>query len=161
MQTVFVTNADACGDHVFTQVARNGNVAVYRRNKVADGQCYGYETIVIKTTKAGTVYAKGATPTQHDTESYPGAASFGRLGFHFYNLKAALHKMDELLSKNDGGIDIPEGEFTFLDFAKVNGLPVNGSTATIIQSLIKKAEIVYLGKRMVGGKEMQVFTSKE
>lgn len=162
MQEVFVTNADACGDHVFTQVARKGNVAVYRRNEVADGRCHGFETVVIKTVKAGTVYAKGAKPTETDTESYPGAASFGRLAWHYPALGAALKKLEELTREEvkpetAGGYLVPAMEFTFGEFATANKLPVDKGTAGIIQNLLRDKSLKLVRTEVRSGKSTQIF----
>lgn len=162
LQSVFVTNADACGDHVFTQVARKGNVAVYRRNKVLGGSCFGWETIVIKTVKAGTVYAKGATPTAADTESYPGAQSFGRLGWHYPSLEAAMAKLEELAKEEVkpetvGGYFVPSPEFTFGEFASVNKLPIDKGTAAIIQNLLRDKSLKLIRVEVRNGKSAQIF----
>lgn len=162
LQSVFVTNADACGDHVFTQVARKGNVAVYRRNKVADGRCEGWETIVIKTVKAGTVYAKGGTPTAADTESYPGAQSFGKLGWSYPSQEAALNKLEELTREEVKPETvkewvIPVKEFTFVEFATANKLPIDKGTATIIQNLLVDKTLKFLRFVVVNGKSVQYF----
>jgi hypothetical protein len=162
MQTVFITNADACGDHVFTQVARKGNVAVYRRDKVDDGRCHGWETIVIKTVKAGTVYVKGGTPTAADTESYPGAASFGRLGWHYPSLGAAMAKL-EALTKEEVKPDmvgewiVPAMEFTFTEFAEANELPIDKGTAAIIQNLLREKSLKLVRTEVRNGKSAQIF----
>lgn len=100
MQTEFITNADGCGDHLFTQLVRKGNVAVYRRDRVG-GTVFGYETIIIKTVKAGTVYVKGGKATETDTESYPGAASFGKTGFSYITEKDAMDKFNDLVKKEE------------------------------------------------------------
>ncbi len=159
LQKEFVTNADGCGDHVFTQIKRTGNVAVYRRTRVSDGKVFGFETIIIKTVKAGTLYAKGSEPTKNDTESYPGSASFGKLAFSFYTQFSSLEKLEELvkvqeekdqeqdegpvtlglvtsLPVEDESNDIPTGEFTQTDFATANCLPPRGSVYNIIQRLV-------------------------
>lgn len=170
MQTVFITNADGCGDHVFTQEVRVGNVAIYRRNKVDDGRCHGWETIVIKTVKAGTVYAKGATPTAVDTESYPGAASFGRLGWHYPSLGAAKARLEALVKKEVveeeeeevkpetvGGWIVPAMEFTFTQFATANKLPIDKGTATILQNLLRDKALRFLRSEPVNGRTVQYF----
>lgn len=169
MQTVFVTNADGCGDHIFTQVSRKGNVAIYRRNKVSDGSCQGYETIVIKTVKAGTVYAKGATPTVADTESYPGAQSFGKLGWSYPSLGAAEAKMEELTKvKVEETVDeepntvpailVPSGLFNLLQFAEANNFPVTKETADKLTALLRVKICRYVKNETVNGRSIQLFT---
>jgi len=162
LQSVFITNADACGDHVFTQVARKGNVAVYRRDKVADGRCQGFETIVIKTVKEGTTYAKGAAPTEFDTESYPGAKS--KLGWYYPTQEAALKKLEELVKEEVkpetvglGGWIVPSPEFTFGEFASANKLPIDKGTATIIQNLLQDKSLKLIRVEVRNGKSAQIF----
>lgn len=162
LQSVFITNADSCGDHVFTQIARKGNIAIYRRDNVSDGRCFGWETIVIKTVKAGTVYAKGATPTAADTESYPGAQSFGRLGWHYPSLGAANFKLEELTKEEVkpetvGGYLVPAVEFTFGEFASANKLPIDKGTATILQNLLRDKSLKLVRTEVRNGKSAQIF----
>lgn len=97
LQKMFVTNADSCGDHVFTQLERAGQFAVYRRTVTDTGRCMGFEVIKIKVVKAGTIYAKGAAPTVKDTESYPGAQSFGHSAWFCANEATAFKRFDNLL----------------------------------------------------------------
>jgi hypothetical protein len=162
LQTVFVTNADACGDHVFTQVARKGNVAVYRRNDVGTGRIAGWETVVIKTVKAGTVYAKGAAPTTSDTESYPGAKSFGKHAWSYTTESAAMNKLEELVKEEVkpetvSGYIVPSQEFTFTQFAEANKLPIDKGTATIIQNLLRDKALRFLRSEPVNGRTVQYF----
>lgn len=164
IQKTFITNSDACGDHVYTQVARKGNVAVYRRNKL-DGSVFGFETIVVKTVKAGTVYAKGATPTAADTESYPGAQSFGKLGWHYPTQEAALKKLEELAKEEVkpetvglGGWIVPSVEFTFVEFASANKLPIDKATANIIQNLLQEKSLKLVRVESRDGKSTQIFS---
>jgi hypothetical protein len=76
LQTVFITNADGCGDHVFTQKRRVGNVCLYRRVRL-DGSFHSYEVIITKTVKAG-AKLPGNNFVKSDYEVYPGAHSFGK-----------------------------------------------------------------------------------
>ena len=160
LQSVFITNADDCGDHVFTQISRKGNVAVYRRNKVSDGRVFCFETIVIKTVKEGTTYAKGAAPTEFDTESYPGAKS--KLGWYYPTQEAALKKLEELVKEEVkpetvGGYLVPSPEFTFGEFASVNKLPIDKGTATIIQNLLRDKSLKLIRVGVRNGKSAQIF----
>ena len=70
-------NADKCGNHTFTQIRREGNIAAYRRNRVTDGSVHSYEVFIVKTVKAGTALPGGGTVAE-DYEQYPGASAFGR-----------------------------------------------------------------------------------
>jgi hypothetical protein len=160
LQLVYITNADDCGDHVFTQVARKGNVAVYRRNKVSDGRVFCFETIIIKTVKEGTTYAKGSTPTVTATESYPGAKS--KLGWYYPTQEAALAKMEELVKKEVkpemvGGWVVPSPEFTFVEFAEANELPIDKGTAVIIQNLLRDKSLKLVRTEVRNGKSVQIF----
>lgn len=160
LQPVYITNSDGCGDHVFTQVVRKGNVAVYRRNKVSDGRVFCFETIIIKTVKEGTTYAKGSTPTETDTESYPGAKS--KLGWYYPTQEAALKKLEELVKEEVkpemvGNYVLPSVEFTFVEFATANKLPIDKGTATIIQNLLRDKALRFLRSEPVNGRTVQYF----
>lgn len=96
IQKQFVTNADHCGDHIFTMMERSGQFAVYRRDVVETGKVFGFEVVTIKTVKAGTVFAKGAKPTESDYESYPGGKAFGKTGWFYPTEEAAFEKFDNL-----------------------------------------------------------------
>ncbi len=98
LQKQFITNADGCGDHVFTQLERSGQFAVYRRTPVGSTTPVGFEVVTIKTVKAGTVFAKGAKPIEHDYESYPGASSFGKTAWFCSTEKRAFELFDKLQS---------------------------------------------------------------
>jgi hypothetical protein len=150
LQKQFITNADGNGLQVFTQLKREGEYAIYHRTTPEEGLCRGYEVIQIKVVKAGTVYAKGATPTEKATESYPGKSSFGKLAWSCVNLERAEEKFDALVTGFDeeqaiqaaGGekpkkgrrskialpevFKFPEGEFTIKDFTELNNLPPIG-----------------------------------
>jgi len=158
IQTTFITNANASGDHVFEQIARKGNVAVYKRNRVSNGRLAGYETIVIKTVKAGTVYVKGGVPTELDTESYPGESSFGKLGFFCKTEKRALAKMEELTAVDIPVVSIPNGKFTLIQFAEVNKLPVSKETAMTITELLTSKKIRFIGTETINEQPVQFFS---
>ncbi len=155
MQMVFVRNSDSCGDHVFTQISRVGNVAVYRRERVKDGSIAGYETIKISVVKAGTVYADGATPTSTDTESYPGAESFGTKAWSYTHLKSATDKLLSLTKETEPTWNIPNGVFTVIDFARANSLEVNVETAGRLGELLKSRTVKFMGKNE---RSLQVFS---
>lgn len=122
----------------------------------------GWETIVIKTVKAGTVYAKGAKPTVNDTESYPGSQSFGRLGWYHSSLEAAKSKLEELTQRNVNSkivkkYIVPDTEFTFIEFASINKLPIDKNTAGIIHNLILNKEFNLNRVEVKNGKSTQIF----
>lgn len=152
MQTVFITNADGCGDHIFTQIKRDGNVAIYSRTDCGTNKVVGYEVIVISTVKAGTVYVKGGKPTEHDTESYPGAKSFGKSGWSCASLEQAEKKFSVVVKDQEPEVTytIPAEGFTLVDFATANSLPVSGDTAKVISGLIAEKKVVFIGKNVKG-----------
>jgi hypothetical protein len=147
MQLVFVTNNDGCGDHVFTQIKRQGNVALYSRIDPENDRIVGYEVFTVKVVKAGTVYAKGATPTANATESYPGAQSFGRSAFFCSTLGRANERFAELIKNQqpvDEVSDIPTGEFTLVEFATANCMPPNNVAAGLLQTLLNQKVVKYI-----------------
>lgn len=97
LQTSFVANFDKSGDHIFTQLERAGQFAVYKRIDSVTGRVKGFETIKITVVPKGTVFAKGAKPTESDYESYPGGKAFGRTGWFFPTEEAAFKKFDKLV----------------------------------------------------------------
>jgi hypothetical protein len=94
-QTQFITNADGTGDHIFTQIKRSGNVAIYRRESVKGGK-YGFEVVVLKHIKAGTPLP-GNNVVQADYESYPGKSAFGKTAWFCVNEAAAEDRFDRLV----------------------------------------------------------------
>jgi hypothetical protein len=167
LQTEFVTNADSCGDHIFKQIRREGDVCAYSRTSVETGKIVGYEVFLVKTVKAGTVFAKGSKPTENDYESYPGKSSFGRSAWSFITTKQVSEKIEELLKgkcqetvlvpvmsitqqMEKETSDIPEGEFSQSQFATMNCLPARGIVYNILQALINKGLVKLARKVQVG-----------
>lgn len=110
LQTEFITNADSTGDMVFKQLKRNNDVVLYERRRM-DGTVFSYEIIIVKTVKAGTTYAKGTQPTTTATESYPGSASFGKLGWEVVTRDRAMQVFKETVKlqaeKEETRIEFP------------------------------------------------------
>lgn len=178
VQTSFITNADATGDQIFTQLKREGNVALYRRDRVSTGHTFGFEVVVLKTVKAGQPLP-GGNVVKADYESYPGPSAFGRSAWFFMSEADAELKMDKVIKtlsttvpvdvestevvedvlvpvvevkkKNDATWVIPNGEFTQADFAKANGLPERGTVYNILQSVINKGLVKLIDRRKIGG----------
>lgn len=159
IQPAFLTNADKCGDHIFTQIKRTGNVAVYRRNEVDTNKLIGFEVFVIKTVKAGTVFAKGGTPTENDYESYPGSSSFGKSAWFCVTEDRAMERFDQLVEKNSEpkGPKIPSGNFTLMDFATSNNLGLTKETADVLTSLIRSRVCKFIGNVVMSGRPVQTF----
>jgi len=96
LQAEFQMNADMCGLHTFKQIKRTSNTAIYQRIR-KDGTTHTFEAFKIKIVKAGTVFAKGATPVAEDYESYPGKSAFGKYAYSCKTLEHAERRFDELL----------------------------------------------------------------
>ena len=185
-QTQFVTNNDACGDNIFTQVKREGNVAIYKRTDMDGFNVPQFEVVVLKTVKAGTVFAKGAKPTENDYESYPGAKGWGKTGWTALSLERAEIKMKEVITGvvetieikedtdapkaqtvtvarvskvkgNSTPVVIPEKEFTQADFAAVNGLPARGKVYNVLIGEIAKGTVKEARRAKVGPGRPTVF----
>jgi len=131
LQTEFVMNADESGDHVFTQLKRDGNVCLYRRTKALDGRKMGFEVFVTKTVKAGAPLPGGGF-VEKDYESYPGKSAFGKTAW-FCCLDYAEERFDKVVKSKvvvaegpgiEESNDIPEGEFSQVEFATMNCLPL-------------------------------------
>lgn len=113
LELEFVSNVDKLGLHKFRQLKRDGNVAMYerrpvivstknqRRTETVSNYVHSYEVFVVKVTKAGTVFAAGASPTGEDRESYPGYASFGKFAFSCKTLERAEFRYTELLQRQN------------------------------------------------------------
>lgn len=145
LEKQFVMNADKCGNHTFTQVRRQGNVCLYRRDRVTNGSLFGFEVFLTKTVKAGSPLPGGGTVAE-DYEQYPGASSFGRSAWNTNSEKRADELFAELLGKQTAivpeteetelvpvarvsqpkgdrrALKWPEGPFTQKDLAAFNGI---------------------------------------
>jgi hypothetical protein len=177
-QTSFITNADGTGDQVFTQLKRNGPVAIYRRDRISTGHTFGFEVVILKHVKAGQPLP-GGNVVKADYEAYPGSSSFGKSAWFYMSEADAELKMDKVIKtlstpasvegeateavedvlvsvvevkkKSDTTWVIPQGEFTQADFAKANGLPERGTVYNILQSVINKGMVKLADRRKIGG----------
>ena len=157
LQPQFITNADGCGDHVFTQIKRSGNVCIYRRNKVENGFVAGFEVVVAKTVLAG-AKLPGNNVVATTYESYPGGKAFGKNGWFFLTEGSAEDKFNKVVKihqetedeKNSVVTtentvvetqDIPAGEFTLVEFATANCMPPKGAVYNILRSLVEKGSV--------------------
>lgn len=93
----FTMNADKVGDNIFTQIKREGGVAIYER-AWPDGRIKGYEVFIIKTVEKGTPLPNGKQ-VEETYESYPGAASFGKTASDCRSLAQAEERFEEYLVK--------------------------------------------------------------
>lgn len=111
-------NADKCGNHTFTQIRREGNFCIYRRNRCSDGSLHSVEVFITRTIKAGTPLPGGNTVAE-DYEQYPGANAFGRTAWSYSGKDAELAaniKFDRIKAEKeqpeveielDGAVTVP------------------------------------------------------
>jgi hypothetical protein len=113
LEQTFVKNCDGCGNHTFTQIRREGNIAAYRRNRVSDGSIHTYEVFLVKTVKAGSKLPGGGIVAE-DYEQYPGASAFGRHAWSISwgpgGLKRVNDLVDSLLKGKEEILPVVEGE---------------------------------------------------
>ena len=76
-----------------TQVDRKGDVAIYMRH--LDGDRKHFEVIRITRSKKDYTWPNGKV-TLAGTESYPGDQSWGRMGWTYMTLQAAVKKFEHL-----------------------------------------------------------------
>lgn len=88
----------------YTQIHRNGKFAVYQRS--LDGKIKDYETICIRTLKAGTQIFKQIL--SEDEERYPGTSQWGHYAWSFGNQTAAINKLNELVNKESSPVKSTE-----------------------------------------------------
>lgn len=174
LQTSFVTNSDGCGDHIFTQLNRKGQVCLYSRTDLDTGKVVGYEVIVAKHVKAGSKLP-GDNVVKADYESYPGAQSFGKSGWACVSLSQATEKFSKVVESQEAAafiqvtenkpkveetLDIPEGEFTQAAFATMNCMPLRGTVYNVIQTLVNKGLVKISRKVQVGPGRATVMYAK-
>lgn len=97
LKNQFTMNADKVGDNIFTQLKREGKVAIYMRSW-PDGEVKSYEVFIIKTVEKGTPLPNGKT-VEETYESYPGAASFGKSAYDCKTIESAEDRFVELMEK--------------------------------------------------------------
>jgi hypothetical protein len=94
----FEKNVDKAGKMTFTQVKRDGDVALYERTR-ADGTHFNYEVFIVKQTFAGAKLPGGAVEKE-DRECYPGANSFGRTAYDCLTIDHAEDRFDQLVTRS-------------------------------------------------------------
>lgn len=109
LEISFQTNADQTGLMEFRQLKRTANVAMYERVR-KDKSVHSYEVFLIKTVKAGTVFAKGATPVAEDYESYPGKSGFGKYAYSCKTLERANIRYEELIKNQNNHTDANDAD---------------------------------------------------
>lgn len=103
LELEFKRNCDGKGIHIFRQLKREKNVALYVRLNPATLKPLYYESIVINITPAGTVFADGSAPVEEDYEVYPRAKSFGKIAYCSNNLQRGEYFFQVLLEKVNYG----------------------------------------------------------
>jgi len=185
LEKTFVMNADKCGDHTFTQVRRENNVAAYRRNSVATGRFHTFEVFLIKVVKAGAPLPGGGTVAE-SYEQYPGASAFGRSAWSMGGeekaaLKVTMKKFDELLkskspvvveetstevetvpvarvAKGEVTLKIPDQPFTQKELAAFNGIENYKEVYSDLQKMLASKALKIVGQREVTrGKAAKLF----
>lgn len=168
LQPVFMKNVDNTGDQIFTQVRREGNLAIYRRNRCCDGSLFGFEVITIRLIPEGTSLPGGAK-VESDYESYAGSSAFGKIAWFFPTEDLADDKLKKVFKEQkasgptvmafvhtpaeviaDESHDIPTGEFTQKTFALHNCMPERGVVYSVLQALINKG-VVKVSRRLQMG----------
>jgi hypothetical protein len=75
----------------YTQLARNGEVAVYRRQKLPKGWV-DFEVVRIRSQKSGTVERDGAEVKREAKELYPNDNQWGDRGWTFQTEESGMRK---------------------------------------------------------------------
>lgn len=186
LEKTFVENADGCGNHTFTQLRREGDFAMYRRDRVKEGTFHSAEIFKVKVVKANTGYNKG-----DDYEQYPGKTAFGR---HAWSIsgeeKTAIacgnRKFDKLL-KNEvvieladepetemetsvpvvrvvsptpikQGLKLPDKPFTQKELASWNNISNYKEVYSDLQKMLARGILKIVGERdSIRGKKAKLF----
>lgn len=104
LEKTFEMNADKCGNHTFTQVRREGNVCMYRRNRVTNNRLHSVEVFLAKVIKAGAKLPGGGV-VMEDYEQYPGASMFGRSAWSTGTVESGTLIFSRLLKKQSAVAD--------------------------------------------------------
>ncbi len=184
LEKQFVFNADKCGDQIFTQVKREGNVCMYRRQKIAGGPIQSFEVFVTKVVKAGAPLPGGGQVAE-DYEQYPGKSAFGRTAWSIGGVdgeKRASEKFDLLVkeankiidldaeieendpmpvarvSKGEVTLKIPEKPFTQKELAAFNGFDNYKVVYSDLQKMLSNGTLKVAGEReSTRGKPAKLF----
>lgn len=84
----------------FTQISRNGNVAIYRKKRIG-GNAVSFEVVIVQSHDGFKVPKKeGGKKDIPPSEFYPSSAQWGTLGWSYETLTSAQQKAASLLSDN-------------------------------------------------------------
>lgn len=104
----FVKNCDKNGNNKFTQLRREGDVALYRRETL-EGHLVGYEVFRFKTILKGTP-GRGGIIVDEDYESYPGGKAFGRCAWFIGGKDAETRSMTKFTELVTGKVEVIESD---------------------------------------------------
>ena len=94
----FVKNCDLVGNNTFIQIKKEGNVYMYRRERM-DGTVKSYEVFLGKFIAKGTPLPGGVVEKE-DRIQYPGSAQFGKTAYDCKTEAQAEQRFEELLKKS-------------------------------------------------------------
>lgn len=179
----FETNANSTGLQQF-RIVKSGvipadkNIYIYQRTHCEGkrvGKVFGFEVVIPKIIKAGTVYTfpTGQTKTiAEDTEVYPTKTDFGKRAWFCVNMEQA-EKMFEVLTavpveipegdeeaskQGREPLSLPAGEFSVTEVAQKNGVEYNVASQFVKEQVA--AGVVKVGRkerRAARGKETQLY----
>jgi hypothetical protein len=92
------------GEFTFTQVKREGMVAIYKQTLSASGTKIAFETVVLKGQLPKTIQIAGKDVNYAHKEVYPSSAQWGRRGWSYVNLQFAEVQMTKVLLQIEQGM---------------------------------------------------------
>lgn len=98
LETQFVRNADGLKNQQFTQLQRNGNVALYERKDLDTDKLVGYEVFEIKVISAGFKFMPTSEPVTESYEYQPGKSAFGKTAWFCTTLERAESRFNAFLN---------------------------------------------------------------
>jgi hypothetical protein len=176
----FVKNCDGVGDNTFIQVKKEGNVYMYRRERM-DGTVKSYEVFLSKFIAKGTPLPNGAVEKE-DRMQYPGSALFGKSAYDCKTEDQAETRFEQLVKKskdsedakeeavrtgkpNKGrrkakakpSIDVPKGKFNMKFLIEATGY-TQPELYPIVKNWLTNNKILVVGKKKAeGGKGRSAF----
>lgn len=99
LEQKFVRNSDGNGKNTFTQIRRDGDVALYRRETMG-GHLVGYEVFKFNVILKG-AEGRGGITVDEDYERYPSKGSFGKSAWFIGGKNAedrAMERFTELVT---------------------------------------------------------------
>jgi len=107
---------------VFSQLAREGDVALFEKSKPGHSRL-GYEVVIVQRHPAQTIHGRGYP----EREAMPPSESWGVLGWSYSDLDSAQTKLRQLASDRAKGHSLPtpfpNGASAVVSCAGKNALP--------------------------------------